>query len=110
MSFKNVLLDFFVSEEASIAQRSALQFGSMLTVVMVVAVTLLAAPQVAHADTCDDCGVPSQGCAWVHQYGTICFGSESWCLWEYFCRGAGQPCEQQGWECRYNAQGCDWGC
>jgi len=101
---------FFASESGYASRRAGLSLGWL--VVMVVAVTLLAAPQVARADTCSDCGIDLGSCAWIHPYGTICFGSESWCLWEYWCNSPSEGCvmEPGDWECRYSAQGCDWGC
>ena len=97
MSWKDLLVTFVTSEEASIAQRSALRFGSMLTVVMVVAVTLLMVPE-ANAVPPAECYFIAEGsCDWI-QMG-ICYGTPSCWYWEYWCNSPSQGCVYSGWKC-----------
>ena len=104
MSFKDLLVTFVTSEEASITHRSALRLGSVLTVVMLVAMVMVVmTPMPAQASCCyaeeghccdDPCGDWSYypcnpNCEYVQR---SCIGG---CIeWYYACSG-GNSCDEQ---------------
>ena len=92
MSLKDLLVTFVTSEEASITQRSALRLGSMLTVVMLVAMVMVVmTPMPAQAETC---------CILVH--GPCCEGGECGAWYYYDC--------QLNPSCQYVERSCFGGC
>ena len=74
MSFKDLLVTFVTSEEASITQRSAFKLGSVLTVVMLVAmVTVAMTPMsVAAGEDCCPFGCSGSMCGETHSAELIC--------------------------------------
>ena len=94
---KELLLEFISSEEASIAQRSFFSMGAMLTVVMLVAVTLLVMSE-ANAVPPTECYYIAEGsCDWIQQ--GICYGTPQCWYWEYWCNSPSRGCVMDDWKC-----------
>jgi len=104
MSFKNLLVTFVSSEEASITQRSALRLGSVLTVVMlVVMVTVAMTPMsVAAGGSCCPFGCSGAPCGSPNSVSACPPGPcsydwrdcyEGWTEWQYQCSGGWTGCE-----------------
>jgi len=89
MGVKKLLLEFISSEEASIAQRSFLNVGAMLTVVMLAAVTLLV--------TSGAKAVPPEECHGI---------AEGSCAWVLIDDCPGSPCYIEGYYCNSPSRGC----
>jgi len=96
--FKDLLVTFVTSEEASIARRSALKLGSMLTVVSLLAMVMVALnAQPAHADMdcVEDCERDYTVQCW---YNPQCFKwlwtCGEWYEQTYICAGQSETCER----------------